>query len=163
MTISAIFDSYWYWFSACLLLLLLEILIPGAFLMWIGFGAAGVGFFLWLFPQADMVWQLFALAISVVGAVLIGLHWQKQSKKHPIAGLNQGLEMYIGRAVLVSEDFNSGVGRIRVDDSFFTANSTDLLVQGQRAVVTEVRDTILIVKAEQNSQCEHRQNGDLKG
>lgn len=148
MTLSAIFDSYWYWLSACLLLLLLEILIPGAFLMWIGFGAAGVGLFLWVFPQADLAWQLLALAVSVVGAVLIGLRWQKGSKKVPANHLNQGLDAYVGRTVVVSNDFSSGVGRVRVDDSFFPAISPDPLVQGQRAVVIAIDEATLVVKAD---------------
>lgn len=138
MTLSSIFDSYWYWLSAALLLLLLEILIPGAFLMWIGFGAMGVGLFLWVFPTATLVWQLIALAISVSGAVLIGVAWQKKSRQQYPHGLNQGLESYIGHIAVVSQEFIQGQGRIRLDDSFFTAFSSAQLIVGQKVVVTAV-------------------------
>lgn len=146
MTLSAIFDSYWYWLSAALLLLLLEILIPGAFLMWIGFGAAGVGLFLLVFPTATLVWQLVALAMSVSGAVLIGIAWQKKSRHRNPHGLNQGLDSYLGRIAVVSQDFSQGQGRIRLDDSFFTAFSSQLLVAGQNVIVTVVDENGLHVK-----------------
>lgn len=146
MTLSAIFDSYWYWLSAALLLLLLEVLIPGAFLMWIGFGAAGVGLFLLVFPTATLVWQLVALAICVSGAVLIGVAWQKKSRRQHPHGLNQGLDSYLERIAVVSQDFAQGQGRIRLDDSFFTAYSSELLVTGQNVIVTAVDKQGLHVK-----------------
>ena len=76
----AVFDSYWYWFSAALLLLLLEVVIPGAFLMWIGLGAAGVGLFLLVFPQAALAWKLVALVVSVTVAVLVGVRRQSNNR-----------------------------------------------------------------------------------
>lgn len=144
--LSAVFDSYWYWFSAALLLLLLEILIPGAFLMWIGFGAVGVGVFLFVFPQAALAWQLVALAVSVTLGVLLGLAWQKKNRQSTSHGLNQGLETYIGRTAIVSQSFSHGQGRVRLDDSFFTAYSGEDIIVGQQVVVTAVTDNGLYVQ-----------------
>lgn len=124
MILSTVFDSYWYWFSAALLLLLLEVLIPGAFLMWIGFGAAGVGVFLLLFPTAALAWQLIALAVCVTASVLLGVAWQRKNRHHHVHGLNQGLDSYVGRSAKASQEFTQGRGRVRLDDSFFTAYST---------------------------------------
>lgn len=138
MTFSAVFDSYWYWLSAALLLLLLEILIPGAFLMWIGLGAAGVGVFLFVFPGAALAWQLIALAISVTAAVLLGATWQKQSRQKNPHALNQGLESYVGRPAMASEDFVQGQGRIRLEDSSFSAYSDEVIKASQAVRIVAV-------------------------
>lgn len=140
MILSAIFDSYWYWFSAALLLLLLEVLIPGAFLMWIGLGAAGVGVFLFIFPTISLVWQLLALAISVTVAVLFGAAWQKKSRQQNPHGLNQGLESYIGRYATVSDDFVQGQGRVRLDDSSFTAYGEGNIKAQAQVIILAVDD-----------------------
>lgn len=147
MTISAIFDSYWYWLSAALLLFILEIMAPGVFLMWIGLGAAGVGVFLLLFPEAPLALQLIALAFSVTAAVCLGMVWQKKNRETHHHGLNQGLESYIGRTAIVSQDFVSGQGRVRLDDSFFTALANQPLVTGQSVIVISVHETVLQVQA----------------
>lgn len=138
MDFSAVFDSYWYWFSAALLLLVLEVLIPGAFLMWIGLGAVGVGLFLWIFPSATLALQLVALAISVTVAVVAGVHWQKRTRHTPNIPLNQGLDSYLGRSAIASQDFHQGQGRIRLDDSFFTAHSPYAIEHGQQVKIIAV-------------------------
>lgn len=131
----AVFDSYWYWFSAALLLLLLEVVIPGAFLMWIGLGAAGVGVFLLAFPQAALAWQLVALAVSVTVAVLVGARWQSKSRHKQPQSINQGLESYVGRQAVASDDFIQGRGRVRLDDSSFSAYSEVPVVAQQLVII----------------------------
>lgn len=138
MILSAVFDSYWYWLSAALLLLLLEVLIPGAFLMWIGLGAAGVGLFLFIFPAAALAWQLIALAVSITVAVLFGAAWQKKSRQQNFHGLNQGLESYVGRHATASQHFEQGQGRVRLDDSSFAAYSDEPIAAHQTVLIIAV-------------------------
>lgn len=138
MILAALFDSYWYWLSAALLLLLLELLIPGAFLMWIGLGAAGVGLFLFVFPTAGLVWQLIALAVSVTVSVLLGAVWQKRSRQQNPHGLNQGLESYVGRHARVRQSFVQGQGRVHLDDSSFAAYSDEEVQAPAQVVILAV-------------------------
>lgn len=138
MILSAVFDSYWYWLSAALLLLLLEVLIPGAFLMWIGLGAAGVGLFLFIFPTTALAWQLVALAVSVTAAVLFGAAWQKKSRQQNPHSLNQGLRSYLGRHATASHDFEQGQGRVRLDDSSFAAYSDEIIKAQQTVLIIAV-------------------------
>ena len=90
-----IFASHWYWLIAAAVLLILEIIIPGIFLIWLGLGAALVGLFLLVVPGADPAWQLLALAISTCMAVAAGLKWQKKLVRQQPSELNQGLEGFI--------------------------------------------------------------------
>lgn len=149
--LESIFDSYWYWFSLAALLLLLEIIVPGIFLIWLGMGAAFVGVFLVIFPQADLAWQLFALVVSISGAVALGLKWQKKILKTQPATLNLGLEGYIERTAVVSQEFNQGRGRVRIDDSSFPAISEDdPLEVGQAVSIIAIQDNRFVVAAKSN-------------
>lgn len=145
-----IFDSYWYWFSLAVLLLVLEVLIPGIFLLWLGMGAALVGFFLLLFPQASLAWQLFVLALSIGVAVTLGLKWQKKLLKTQPSTLNLGLEGYLGRTATVSQSFHQGHGRVSIDGSSFPAVcQEEQLEEGQRVEVTGVQDSVFLVTGKQ--------------
>lgn len=147
--LESIFDSYWYWFSLAALLLLLEIIVPGIFLLWLGIGAGFVGTFLLLFPQAGLAWQLFALIISISAAVALGLKWQKKILKTQPATLNLGLEGYLERTAVVSQTFSQGRGRVSIDDSSFPALCTaDYPLEiGQAVVIVAIDEASFVVAA----------------
>lgn len=141
-----VFESSWYWLIAAALLLLLEIVVPGIFLMWLGLGAAAVGLFLVVFPNAALAWQLIALVCCISAAVIAGLKWQKKIIAQQPQDINQGLAGYIGRTVLTSINFQHGRGRIRMDDSSFPAIcETANPAEGENVLITAVNDEGLIV------------------
>lgn len=144
-----IFASHWYWLIAAALLLILEIIIPGIFLIWLGLGAALVGLFLLLAPGADPAWQLLALAVSICIAVAAGLKWQKKLLHRQPQSLNLGLEGFIGRSARVSQAFVHGQGRVYLEDSTYAAvcNSA-ALSEGLPVVVTAVDGGLLVVEPE---------------
>lgn len=147
MMLDLLFSSYWYWFIAAVILLILEILMPGVFLLWLGLGAAIVGLFLLVVPGAGLAWQLLVLAVSICIAVAAGLKWQKKLLNHQPHVLNQGMEGFIGRSALVSQAFQHGRGRIRLEDSTYTASCevTDL-AEGQPVEIVAVDGNKLVVK-----------------
>ncbi len=135
-----IFSSWWHWLIAAALLLILEILVPGIFLLWLGLGAALTSLFLLLFPDAGPAWQLLALATSIGVSVLAGLKWQKKLIRRQPTHLNQGLDGYIGQHALVSQDFAQGLGRIRIEDSSWPALCEQPLTAGQRVTIRAVEE-----------------------
>lgn len=145
--LESIFAAWWYWFIAAFVLLILEIIVPGIFLVWLGMGAALVGLFLLAFPGADAAWQLLVLALSICGSVFVGLAWQRRIVHQDGTPLNQGLEGFIGRTALVSQPFQQGQGRIRLQDSSYPAlcNASGLQA-GQAVVITGVQGHALIVQ-----------------
>lgn len=148
MTISHIFDSHWYWLSAALLLFVLEVIVPGAFLMWIGLGAAMVGVFILFFPLAPLGVLLVVLAISVIMAVLLGIYFQKKRLSNQGATLVQGLNMYIGRQFMLSLAIEPNeLVRIRIDDTFFSATADSSLKAGQIVKVKQVQNNTLHLEA----------------
>lgn len=147
--LESLFESYWYWFSLAALLLLLEIIVPGIFLLWLGIGAGFVGAFLFIFPQAGIAWQLLALIVSISAAVALGLKWQKKILKSQPATLNLGLEGYLERTAVVSQAFNQGHGRVSIDDSSFPAVYTgdEPLEIGQTVVIVATKEAGFVVAA----------------
>lgn len=140
-----IFASYWYWLSLALILLVLEIILPGIFLIWLGLGSAAVGVFLLLFPHASASWQLAALTISMLAAVGAGLKWQAGTRKNQPNQLNLGMSGYVGRTAVVSQSFVGGMGRVSLDGSSFPARSSDELEENQPVTISAVDGQTLVV------------------
>lgn len=93
-------QSPYFWLSLGLLLIVLELLIPGVYLLWIGLGALLVALPTFLFDQLPLAITLLCLVLSVGAAVWIGLELQRRAQKGP-AQVNLGLDAYIGQQVQV--------------------------------------------------------------
>lgn len=116
--------DYQIWLTLGALLMVLEILTPGVFFMWIGFGAFITGALSFLLPDAGFVWlgPVFA-ALSVV-SVLIGRKLIKPEQKVKTDLNNRG-SRYIGKHYQVAEPFENGRGKIKVDDTLWMAESKE--------------------------------------
>ena len=55
--------QFWYWLILGVVFLALEIMAPGAILMWFGAGALVTGLVLWLLPDLAIGWQLLIFAL----------------------------------------------------------------------------------------------------
>ena len=62
---------FWHWWIIAGLLLILELMLPSFFFLWLGIAAAATGFMLLVLPSMPMVWQLVLFAIASVIAVRI--------------------------------------------------------------------------------------------
>ena len=141
-----IFASHWYWLIAAAVLLILEIIVPGIFLIWLGLGAALVGLFLLVVPGADPAWQLLALTVSIYFSVVVGLRWQRKLLRQQPSELNLGLEGFIGRTAVVSQAFEYDRGRVRLEDSSYVARCQSRPEPGQPVRVTGIDGQTLIVE-----------------
>lgn len=138
-----LFGSPWYWLIAGTLLVICEALLPGILLLWIGCGAIAVGVMVLLWPTAPLALQLVMLAVFMVIAVLLGIKFQHNSKSARNSSLvNAGLASYIGRQVSITENFPAGTGRIRIDDSYYTAMSSDNIQAGDSVSIVDVQNGV---------------------
>jgi membrane protein implicated in regulation of membrane protease activity len=148
--IAFIFESYWYWLIAGLVLVLAEMLLPGVYLLWIGVGALVVGVFTAVWPNAPLWLQLAVLAVAMVGSVLAGIYFQARTRKPADAqGLNAGLQSFVGVHGTAAEAFHAGHGRIKLNDSFYnavTADSQEAIHKNDALVVQAVRNADLVVR-----------------
>ena len=118
--------TFWQWWVVAVLLMVVEMLLPGAFFLWMGFAAALVGLILLLIPAVSFHFQVGAFAVLSVVAVLLArvyLHRNPLASDQP--GLNRRSAQYIGRTLVLTEPIVNGYGTVRVDDSTWRVHGPD--------------------------------------
>ncbi|MDX2465306.1 MAG: NfeD family protein, partial [Porticoccus sp.] len=110
--------EFWYWWVAAVALVILEIVVPGTFFLWMGVSAAVTGAILWVTPTMEWEWQFFLFAILSVVSITL---WRIRQRSHPTVtedpNVNQRTKRYIGRTFTLAEPIVDGIGKIHVDDS----------------------------------------------
>lgn len=138
-------EPHLWWLLFAILLAAAELLVPGAFLIWIAAAAAltGVATFATGMPLAFqfVVFALVSAASVVAGRRLYGT-------RHPESEgpqLNDRIGRLIGETVLVVDAIENGEGRVKVGDGVWPARGPDA-VAGSRVRVIGARGTCLEVE-----------------
>ena len=137
---------FWHWWAFGALLLIVELLVPGTFFLWMAESAVVTGVLLWIFPSLALESQLVAFSLlSLISIVLA----RKFYKRHPIQTdqplLNQRTAQYIGRVFTLEHPIVNGQGKIRVDDSIWKIQGEDCAV-GSRVKVVDAEGVVLKVE-----------------
>jgi len=118
--------NHWHWWVFAVVLMILEISMPGVFFMWLGIAAVLVGFIMLVIPTLAFEWQVLIFSIISTATVVLG---RMYVKKHPIESeqplLNQRMAQYIGRVFTLTEPIINGVGKARVDDGIWSVEGED--------------------------------------
>jgi membrane protein implicated in regulation of membrane protease activity len=137
---------FWYWWIIALILLVVEILAPGFFFLWMAISGFVTGALVFLIPAASINMQV--LVFSVLSVVTIIL-WKFYGKKYPITSdhplLNKRGTQYIGRIFTLYEPIKNGEGKIKVDDSIWKVHGEDCDIT-TRVKVIAVRGTVFEVE-----------------
>ncbi|MFN5745829.1 MAG: NfeD family protein [Methylococcaceae bacterium] len=137
---------FWHWWTLGVLLLIVELLAPGMFFIWMGESAFVVGGILWLMPALETEYQLMLFsALSLVSILVFRrfLKWRPIISDHPL--LNQRTAQYVGRVFTLEEPIVNGRGKIRVDDSSWRVEGEDCAV-GAKVRVIDAEGVILKVE-----------------
>ena len=136
----------WLWLAVAAALAGLELILPGAFMIWMAAAAVVSAAIAALLAPSWEVQLVVFVALSVA-AVLAGRAWLRA---HPIQSraplLNRRAEHMVGSLVIVVEPLTGGQGRVQVGDSPWPATGPDLGI-GARARVVHVEGTTLVVEA----------------
>ena len=141
----------WNWMVLGIMLLMLEIAVPGVFLLWIGIAALLVGAAsLALWDAAFWTWQVqvvvflvLSLLSAYVGKQIVGRREGKSDQ--PL--LNRRGAQMIGRTATLAEPIREGRGRIQLGDTLWRVSGPDLPA-GARVKVTGANDTDLELTVE---------------
>jgi inner membrane protein len=135
----------WDWFIAGGLLLVLEVLAPGVFMLWLGLAALLVGA-ISLF--VDWTWQVQFIAFAVFSFAAIPL-WRRLATRDGATTdqpfLNRRSEALVGRIFTLEKPIVDGSGTMRIDDSVWRITGADVPA-GSRVKVTRVDGTALHVE-----------------
>ena len=123
---------FWHWWVLALLLLVIELLTPGFFFVWMAGAGFITGLMLWLIPSISLDAQIFVFSVLSVVTIMA---WQFYGKTHPIASdhplLNQRGAQYIGRVFSLYEPIINGQGKIKVDDSIWKVYGDDCTIDSK--------------------------------
>ena len=140
---------FWHWWIVAGLLLIMELMLPSFFFLWLGIAAAATGFIMLVLPSMPMEWQLVLFAIASVIAVLA---WRKYRETRPVESdqpnLNKRGRQYVGRIFTLDRPIENGVGKVVVDDSTWRVKGPDLPA-GTHVRVTGVDGVVFVVAPEE--------------
>ena len=138
---------FWHWLILAVALIILEMLMPGAYFLWMGIAAAAVGGAMFIFPGMPFLIQILFFAVLSVITVLI---YKAHRKNNPVVtdepALNRRGEQYIGRSFTLTESMVNGLGKIKVDDSTWKIKGENMQA-GAEVRIVAVEGTTLVVEA----------------
>ncbi|MBX8825216.1 NfeD family protein [Ochrobactrum sp. SFR4] len=138
----------WNWVVLGLVLLFLELVTPGVFLIWIGFAAlvtSLIAFTGFGFIDSWQAQLLLFMVLSVI-FVLIGRKYfnpRVQNSDEPL--LNRRADQLIGMRTTLEEPIINGHGRARFDDTLWRVTGPDLPA-GTTIIVREYHDGLLQIE-----------------
>ena len=137
---------FWHWWTLGAALLILELIVPGMFFIWMGESAFVTGAILWLVPDMQTEYQIMTFSVLSVLSILVFrryLKWRPIQSDRPL--LNQRTAQYVGRTFTLEEAIVNGRGKIHVDDSSWRVEGEDC-PKGAKVRVTDAEGVILKVE-----------------
>ena len=140
-------NSEWFWCALALALFGLEALMPGTFMLWLGFAAVGAGVVHWLLPELGLAGQWIVFALLSLVAVAAGWQWKRLHPATPSDQplLNQRGPQLIGRVFPLDMPIVDGRGRLKIGDAYWQVAGSDL-PQGTRVRIAAVDGMLLRVE-----------------
>ena len=141
------FLGIWFWRIAAGVLLFMELLAPGVFLIWLALAAASVGLVSYFI---DLSWQLELLAFAGFSLVFVYLArpWYSKSKlqNSDQPNLNQRIYGFVGKSYVLAEPIVDGQGKLNIEGARWDVLGPNLAkgatvrvtaVEGMKLRVTE--------------------------
>jgi len=138
--------DFWHWWIAAVVLIILEVLAPTFFALWLAIAAFITGLVLLLVPTMSWEMQLMIFAVlSVVSIVLWRFYYHKRPLHSDEPLLNRRGEQYIGRIFTLQEAIVDGFGKVKVDDSIWKVAGKDCPA-GTKVKIINVNNVVFDVE-----------------
>jgi membrane protein implicated in regulation of membrane protease activity len=115
------------WAVFALVLFGLEVLAPGAFMLWLAFAASAVMLVVWLVPGLSFLLQ--AILFVVLGLVSIQVYrtwFRRDEPESDQPALNRRTAQLVGQIVPLVSPIERGTGRVQIADAYWTVRGPDL-------------------------------------
>ncbi len=140
---------HYLWWILALVLIAVEVILPGYFMLWIGIAAGVTGVVVLAAPGMSLLAQ--ALVFAVLAFLSCAAYWYglrpRLMRDEPgSALLNRRGEQKIGQRYVLAEPIVHGRGKAKVGDSLWLVRGPDLPA-GSMVEVVGVDGTTLVVRA----------------
>lgn len=135
-----------FWGCAALLMIGMETLAPGIFLLWLGFAAAGVFILMAFGLPLSVVAQ--TIVFVILSFVSVGIYWKyfrKAGMQSDQPMLNNKQDQMLGMVLNLETAIVNGTGRVKIGDAFWQVQGADISA-GAVVRVVAVHDGILLVE-----------------
>lgn len=144
----------WTWWIVAGALLVLELLVPGVYFLWLALAALAVAVST-LIVDWSWQWELVSFGVlSVIAIVLARILVMNRPIESDRPMLNRRGEALVGRTFVVDEAIQNGRGRVRVADSIWRVAGDDCPA-GTKVKVVGVVDGMLEVAPESDDDSPH--------
>lgn len=127
-----------FWISIGVIIIALEFIIPGVYLLWIGLGAVFVALPTYLVDDLPVYVALLFLVPSILLTVWIGMLWRGKPKKEA-PKVTISLTTYVGtRVPVVAGSAAAGGIRIRLAGDVYPAQSDEPVEAGDYVTIKKV-------------------------
>ena len=128
-------ELHWWWLIVAAVLGVLEIMLPGVFLIWLAIAAAVTGIAVAL-VEIPFGYQIVLFTVLAFASVYAG---RRVYARNPVPSsdpkLNDRTARLIGQTVTVESAILNGQGRVRIGDSVWNARGPDAPAGSQVVVV----------------------------
>ena len=136
--------NYWFWLSLGLVLVIVEMIVPGVFFLWFGIGAFATGIIAFFVKGIAIRYLTAIFGVFSLIAVFLGRRYVKPLMEKN-NGLNDGNSKYAGKTVKAESGFENGMGRVFMGDTVWEAQCDSPVKGGDSLKVVSVKDSVLIV------------------
>jgi membrane protein implicated in regulation of membrane protease activity len=145
--------EYWHWVVLGLLMIILEVMAPGAFFLWIGIAAFILGGTLFLLPFTSLTIQLILFGVLAVLSTIGGRRVMRNVTSAAPSLLNRRGQQFVGQVIALDVPIVNGKAHATVGDSKWRIKGPDLPA-GTVVKVVDVDGNVLIV-VEKESKTRH--------
>ncbi len=137
----------WNWLVFGVILMALELAVPGVFLFWLGLAALLVGLLSFVVHPS---WQLQILMFAVFAAAAVPL-WRRVARSNTAVSktnpfLNKRADALVGRVFTLEKPIIDGSGTVRIDDTIWRVSGPDVPA-GSRVKIVQADGASLTVAA----------------
>jgi len=137
---------FWYWLVLAVVCLVIEILVPAFFFLWMSVAGLITGIIAWLIPSTSTDVQILIFSVLTITTITA---WRIFGKKYVIETdqplLNRRGSQYVGRVFNLHEAIENGEGKIKVDDTIWKVHGEDCDIHSKVKVIAS-RGTVFDVE-----------------
>lgn len=112
--------NHWFWFVLTLVLLGLEMIVPGVIFMWLAIASAIVGGIVMI--GIGVGWEVQFIIFSVLGIISV-YAGRTYLRKNPIVSEDENLNdrgaRYVGNKYILERALENGEGKVRIGDTLW--------------------------------------------